>query len=113
MKASRLKRNDDSLDQIFHALSDRTRRAMLRRLEQGPLGIAELGRPFDMTLPAISKHVRVLEAAGLVEREKRGREHFCTMQSAPLADAARWVHERRQFWDETLDALAEFAEGKS
>ncbi len=116
MQTSRQRRvkavSERRLDQIFHALSDRTRRALLDRLERGPAGITELARPFRfrMSLPAVSKHVRVLESAGLVSRTIDGRDHRCTIERAPLGDIESWIHERRAFWSETLDSLADFSE---
>jgi len=102
--------SEDRLDAVFHALSDRTRRSLLRRLTTGPAKITTLAEPFEMTLPAVSKHVRVLERAGLVERAVDGRVHRCSLNAAPLADAHAWVEHYRQFWDSTLDALARFVE---
>ncbi len=96
---------EDRLDRVFGALSDRTRRAMLLALGRGDLGITELAAPFDMTLPAASKHVRVLERAGLVRRSVEGRVHRCALEPAPMVEAIEWLAQRRQLWEETLDAL--------
>ncbi len=103
-------RAEDRLDAVFAALSSRTRRALLRRLGQGPAYLTELAEPFDMTLPAVSKHVRVLEDAGLLRRQIDGRVHRCSLEPAPLETVEVWLAEQRGFWTETLDALAAFAE---
>jgi DNA-binding transcriptional ArsR family regulator len=93
------------LDGIFRALADRTRRGMLRRLGDGERTITELADPCDMSFAAASKHVRVLERAGLVRRTVRGREHHCRLEARPLADAQAWLAHYQQFWNERLDAL--------
>lgn len=79
---------------------------MLARLGETPAKISDLAAPFDMTLPAVSKHVRVLERAGLVRRSVDGRVHRCRLETAPLNEAEEWLHERRVFWEETLESLA-------
>jgi len=114
MPSSALKKisSQDQLDRVFHALSDRTRRALLRRLEQGPAMVTELAAPFRMSLPAVSKHLRVLEAASLIERRIDGRIHRCSLQAAPLEAADRWLERYRVFWTGRLDALARFVEDK-
>src|SRR5688572_17214535 len=104
------RRAEDRLDRVFGALSSRVRRALLKRLGQGPAYLTELAEPFEMSLPAVSKHVRVLEDAGLLRREIDGRVHRCSFEPAPLGMIERWLTEQRGFWTETLDALAEFAE---
>jgi DNA-binding transcriptional ArsR family regulator len=101
---------DDRLDGVFHALADRTRRALLARLAEGPAPVGELAAPFDMSLPAVSKHLRVLEQAGLVSREIDGRVHRCSLEAAPLQEIEQWLAFYRTFWDETLEALARFVE---
>ena len=100
----------DDLDRVFHALSDRTRRAVLDILAEGPAMITEIAAPFDLTLPAVSKHIRVLEEARLVEREIDGRVHRCSLAAAPLRDVERWIADRRVFWERSLDSLARFVE---
>jgi DNA-binding transcriptional ArsR family regulator len=95
------------LDATFGALSDPTRRAILTRLARGPASVTEIASPFDMSLPAVSKHVRVLEDAGLVARAKKGREHTITLTPTPHVDATRWLTESRKFWEGTLDRLAD------
>lgn len=100
------------LDQVFGALSDHTRRALLARLASGPAKITDLAEPFDMSLPAVSKHLKVLERAGLVERNIDGRVHRCSLNAAPLADAEAWLDYYRGFWQQNLDALAQYLEGE-
>jgi DNA-binding transcriptional ArsR family regulator len=99
-----------SLDVIFSALSDPTRRAILERLARGEATVTEVAEPFNMTLPAISKHLRILENARLIVREKEGRVHHLRLSPAPLKTAAEWLAEYRQFWDEQLDSLADYLE---
>jgi DNA-binding transcriptional ArsR family regulator len=101
---------EERLDRVFHALSDRTRRALLRRLEAGPAMVTELAEPFRMSLPAVSKHLRVLEGAALIERRVDGRVHRCSLQAAPLAAADRWLAHYRAFWQDRLAALARYVE---
>src|SRR6185436_10145389 len=101
---------DDRLDLLFGALSDRTRRSMLQRLERAPATLGELAAPYDMSLPAASKHFRVLERAGLVKRAVDGRVHTCTLEPKPLREVDRWVAHYRAFWEDRLDALAELVE---
>jgi len=105
---ARPKTRDDRLDQVFGALSHRTRRALLARLERSPAMITELARPFAMSLPAVSKHLLVLESAGLVVRTVDGRVHRCTFDPAPPRTADRWLAHYRAFWEETLQELAAF-----
>jgi DNA-binding transcriptional ArsR family regulator len=96
------------LDRVFGALADPTRRAILSRLTRRPATISEIAEPFAMTLAAVSKHVRVLERAGLVRREVEGRVHRCSFRAAPLADAAHWMEHYRRFWEDRLDSLERF-----
>jgi DNA-binding transcriptional ArsR family regulator len=98
---------EQRLDAIFGALSDRTRRELLRRLAGGSATVSELARPFQMSLPAVSKHLRVLERAGLVRRQVEGRSHHCWLMSEPLADAESWIAHYRRFWEETLDSFSD------
>ncbi|MGB9436138.1 MAG: metalloregulator ArsR/SmtB family transcription factor [Candidatus Acidiferrum sp.] len=99
------------LDSTFSALSDPTRRALLARLALGEATVSELAEPFDVSLPAISKHLRVLESAGLLRRNVEGRVHRCTLASEPMKEAAGWIEHYRVFWDSQLDALGKFLEG--
>ncbi len=94
-------------DLVFHALGDPTRRMMVERLSKRAMTIGELAQPLSMTLAGASKHVGVLEKAGLVLREKRGRERVCTLNPAPLLAARDWVEHYSQFWNARLDALEE------
>lgn len=95
---------------MFHALADRTRRAIVRRLAQGPASVSELAAPFDMTLPAVSKHIRVLEAAGLVSRRPSGGFQRCDLTGAPFDDAVAWIDTHRTLWSDALEGLAAYAE---
>jgi DNA-binding transcriptional ArsR family regulator len=98
------------LDRVFHALSHQTRRALLARLADGPHMVTELAAPFEMSLPAVSKHLKVLEAAQLVERAIDGRVHRCTLSAAPMQDAEAWLAAYAPFWEDTLGALARYVE---
>jgi len=93
------------LDQVFHALADPTRRAMLGKLTEGECRIGELAAPFAMSLAAASKHVRVLEQAGLVRRRVEGRVHHCGLEAGPLRDAQAWLAHYQRFWTARLDTL--------
>jgi DNA-binding transcriptional ArsR family regulator len=101
------------LDNIFFALADPTRRAILQGLARRPATIQEIARPFPVSLNAISKHVMVLERAGLLRREVRGREHHCRIEAHPLRDAVGWLEHYRQFWEMRLDALEIYVAGKA
>ena len=94
-----------ALDGVFHALSDPTRRSLLRRLARGGATVTELAAPFPTSLNAVSKHLRVLERAGLLRREVKGREHHCALDARPLEGAADWIAFYRSFWATRLDAL--------
>ena len=98
---------DDGLDVVFRALGDPTRRAMLRLLATGDRTVGELAAPFAMTFAGASKHVKVLEGAGLVRRTVHGRSHVCRLDAAPLADADAWLRFYAVFWDRRIDALEE------
>lgn len=98
------------LDLLFSALGDRTRRALLARLAESPAMVTELAAPFDLSLPAVSRHIRVLEAAGLVRRTVEGRVHHCTLVAGPLRRADAWLQHYRHFWDTNLDAFARHVE---
>ena len=93
------------LDAVFHALADPTRRAMLGQLAERELTIGELATPFSMSFAGASKHVRVLENAGLVKRTIQGRTHLCRLQAARLAEANEWLKRYERFWSERLDTL--------
>lgn len=102
--------NTRQLDSVFGALSDATRRAILEELALGERTVGELAEPFDISRPAISKHLRVLERAGLVQRTPEGRISRCTLDASPLREAADWVEHYRAFWEGRLDALARYLE---
>jgi DNA-binding transcriptional ArsR family regulator len=93
------------LDRIFSALADPTRRTILQALSRRPATINEIAKPFPVSLNAISKHVMVLERAGLVRREIKGREHHCWIDPRPMRGANEWLERYRQFWELRLDAL--------
>lgn len=93
------------LDAVFHALSDPTRRALLQRLAGGSATVTALAAPFRTSLTAVSKHLRVLEGAGLLRRDVRGREHHCALEARPLETAAEYIATYRRFWAARLDAL--------
>jgi DNA-binding transcriptional ArsR family regulator len=94
-----------SLDVVFHALGDGTRRHMLRALAQGERTVGELAEPFSMSLAAASKHVKALEVVGLLRREVRGRTHVCHLEPGPLASAQEWLRFYERFWTDRLDLL--------
>jgi DNA-binding transcriptional ArsR family regulator len=98
----------DRLDATFAALSDPTRRAILARLAQGETSVSELAGPFDMTLPAVLKHLDCLERAGLLVAQKDGRVRRCRLEAQPLTEAAAWIARYRIFWEQRFDALDHF-----
>jgi DNA-binding transcriptional ArsR family regulator len=99
-----------SLDQTFAALSDGTRRAILGRLAQGEAALSEIAEPFSMSQTAVSKHVRVLSDAGLVQVTKRGRTRYCRLEAAPMKAAAGWLETYQHYWQDQFDALARHLE---
>ena len=102
--------HDPSLDLLFGALADPTRRAILDRLAAGEVTVGELAEPFAMSRPAISKHLDVLERAGLVHRVPEGRVNRCRLDAEPLATASAWVERYRRFWEGQFDALERYFE---
>jgi DNA-binding transcriptional ArsR family regulator len=96
------------LDRVFSAVSDPTRRAILARLAESDARVTDVASAFPISLNSTSKHIRVLEGAGLVRRTVRGREHILTLDAAPLEDAAEWIAHYRKFWSEQLASLDEF-----
>lgn len=98
----------DSLSTTFAALADPTRRAILARLAAGEAPVTELGKPFAMSLPAISKHLKVLERAGLIARGRDAQWRPCRLAAGPLKDAAEWLEEYRRFWEESFDRLDDY-----
>ena len=94
-----------ALDDVFGALADPTRRGIVTRLAEGPCSVTELGAPFAISAPAISKHLSVLERAGLIARWKTGRVHYCRLLVDPLGRAGQWIEEHLVFWERQFDAL--------
>ena len=103
---------EDQLDRVFGALADRTRRALLVSLAERPAMVTELAAPFDMSLPAVSRHIKVLERARLVKRAVDGRMHLCSLRPEPLEAIEAWLDRYRRFWTGTLDALARYVESE-
>jgi len=99
-----------ALDRTFAALADPTRRRILAHLARGDRCVTHLARPHAMSLPAVSKHLRVLEKAGLLRRRRYGRVHEMQLEAGPLKQAAQWVEEYRKFWEGSLDRLADYLE---
>jgi DNA-binding transcriptional ArsR family regulator len=95
----------DRLSATFHALADPTRRAILARLADGPASVNEIAAPFSMSLPAVSKHLKVLEKAQLVSRGREAQWRPCTLEAAPLKDADAWIEQYRAMWEERFDRL--------
>jgi DNA-binding transcriptional ArsR family regulator len=95
----------ETLDTVFDAVADSTRRSILDRLRAGPMTVTGLAGPYDMSLNAVSKHVKKLESAGLIRREIRGREHFCQLDAAGFEAAMDWMSHYRKFWTDRMDAL--------
>jgi DNA-binding transcriptional ArsR family regulator len=98
----------DPLSLTFAALADPTRRAILERLASGEASVKELAEPFDMTLPAVTKHLKVLERAGLITRGRQAQWRPCRLEAKPLQGVADWVEHYRRFWDESFDRLDEY-----
>ena len=97
-----------TLDRVFHALSDPSRRLMVERLSLGPASVSELARPLSMSLAAVVQHVQVLEASGLVRSQKIGRTRTCSIQPAAMRSAEQWISDRRTSWERKLDRLGEY-----
>ncbi|HVO41358.1 MAG TPA: metalloregulator ArsR/SmtB family transcription factor [Aggregatilineales bacterium] len=100
----------ERLDSVFSALADPTRRALLERLARGEASVTELAAPFQISLPAISRHLRILERAGLVRRERDGRIHHMRLTAAPLKEAAQWIAHYERIWEAQFDNLATYLE---
>ncbi|MFC5862689.1 ArsR/SmtB family transcription factor [Acidicapsa dinghuensis] len=101
---------DDPLSLTFAALADPTRRAILARLATGETSVTELAEPFQMSMPAVSKHLKVLERAGLITRGRSAQWRPCRLEAAPLQSIAAWVEEYRQFWEQSFDRLDSYLE---
>ena len=108
-----VKYNADPLDAVFSALSDPTRRGILALLARAECCVTELAKPFSMSLPAVSKHLRVLEKAGLVRRERDGRVHRVNLNAKPMREASEWITHYSKFWDGQFDALSHYLEKQS
>jgi DNA-binding transcriptional ArsR family regulator len=98
----------DRLSHTFAALADPTRRAILARLSSGQASVTELAAPFQMTMPAVSKHLKVLERAGLIARGREAQWRPCRLEGEPLRDVADWMEQYRRFWDESFDRLDDY-----
>jgi DNA-binding transcriptional ArsR family regulator len=98
----------DHLSETFGALADPTRRAILARLASGEASVTELAAPFEMSMPAISKHLKVLERTGLIARGREAQWRPCRLQAGPLQDVAAWVEHYRQFWEQSFDRLDDY-----
>ncbi len=100
-----VKHSSAALDRVFHALADPTRRAMLQRIAGGDCSVSDLAQPFNMSLAAVSKHITVLESAGLLRRKKEGRTSWCSLEPKGLRAAEAWLRYYEKFWNTRLDAL--------
>ena len=98
----------DSLSAVFAALADPTRRAILARLTSGEASVTELARPFEMTMPAITKHLKVLERANLISRTREAQWRPCRIEAAPLENVSKWVEDYRRFWERSFDRLDDY-----
>jgi len=110
MPAATLRQDEpetDVLDEVFFALSDPVRRAILDRLDQGPLLVSEIAGPFDISLQAVSRHIQVLVRAGLVSQARTGRISRCSLDAEPLAEAAAWINRYAKYWQAQFEALAQ------
>lgn len=105
-----VKYKTSELDSTFAALADPTRRRLIERLSHGSVRVTDLAAPFAMSLPAVSKHLRVLEAADLVKRSRAGREFHFELKAEPMQEALQWIGQYRRFWEGALDSLANYLE---
>jgi DNA-binding transcriptional ArsR family regulator len=108
-----VKHTTDTLDLTFSALADPTRRRILESLSHREWRVTDLAEPFSMSLPAVSKHLGVLEKAGLLKRRRIGREHYLKLEAAPMRRASSWIEHYRKFWEGSLDNLARYLESTS
>ena len=97
---------DDVLDHVFFALSDPIRRAILERLDEGPLLVSEIAAPFDISLQAVSRHIQVLVRAGLISQERAGRINRCSLEAGPVYNAALWINRYSKYWQDQFNVLA-------
>ena len=109
-RTTRARRSTDRLSLTFAALADPTRRAVLARLASGEASVTELAEPFDLSLPGFSKHLKVLQRAGLIEQGRQAQWRPCRLQAEPLKHLAAWVERYRQFWDESFEQLDQYLE---
>ena len=100
--------SEDRLSETFAALANPTRRAMLARLAEGEASVSELAEPFEITLPAVSRHIKVLEHAGLVKQGQRAQYRPCTLEAAPLKDVSMWTEQYRPVWEARFDVMDEY-----
>src|SRR5580693_7672172 len=105
-----VKHSESRLDATFAALGDATRRGILARLAEGETSVSELAAPYRMSLPAVSKHLRVLEGARLIVRRKNGRVHRCRLAAQPMRSTSEWIAQYRRFWENQFDALTAYLE---
>jgi DNA-binding transcriptional ArsR family regulator len=103
-----MRSNDDRLDQTFAALANSTRRAILARLAEGEATVSELAEPFDLSLPAISKHIKVLERAGLIMQGQNAQYRPCTINVTPLEEVSRWTEQYRHIWEARFDRMEDY-----
>ncbi len=103
-----VKYNEDSLDNVFSALGDPTRRAIMAQLSSGDLSVSKIAAPYEMFLPAVSKHLNVFEDAGLIRRLKQGRVISCKLTPEPLQNASAWLDDYKAFWEGQLDSLSDY-----
>jgi DNA-binding transcriptional ArsR family regulator len=102
----------EPLTDVLNAISHPTRRAIIGRLSSGPARFSDVAEPFDLALNAVTKHLKLLERAGLIERQRRGREVFISLRPAPLRMVAEWVHEYERFWTDRLDTFEAYFQSK-
>ena len=100
-----MRSSDDKLDQIFAALANATRRAILARLAEGEATVNELAEPFDLSLPAVSRHIKVLERAGLITQGQQAQYRPCTLDVTPLREVSRWTEQYRHIWEDSFDRM--------
>jgi DNA-binding transcriptional ArsR family regulator len=103
-----VKQQEDSLSRVFAALADPTRRAILSKLKKGETSVKNLAKPFEMSAPAVTKHLKVLENAGLISRSKDAQWRPCRLEASPLKEATDWLESYRQFWEDSLDRLEDY-----
>ncbi len=103
----------DKLTDVLTAISHPTRRAIIRQLAEGPARFLDIAEPFDTALNAVTKHLKLLERAGLIERRKQGREVYISLRGEPLKEVAAWVHEYERFWNERLDQFQQYFNNKN